>query len=737
MPVRRPPTGLTSPRVQNAELQRFLDQVAQRVSGIDEEIRNQAEAAGTGRVSQAGPIEIPLPVPDASVPELDIPIKPVGFEGLGGFAVAVLSWENPYRFYRNHGQTRIYRSRTNRFDEAAEVGQAEYMVYADTGLDDNTVYYYWIRFESTTQVLGPVSEAVMVRTALTSDLVYNNILDWLETDLDADSNYPDISIDDPAFSIQEIRQLSSVLSLLAAGAASRIILRADRFAIVPTDWDGRGSAKRIPFAVIDGITYLDLAMIRDASIEGAKIRDATINNAKIVDATITGGKIRAQTIIGNLIAAATLRGSHIIANTITAREILLGQGIISGSSGQLRLQLSDASLVLSSHGVRLRYEAGLELTAQGIRVKGSAGIDVGPQGVRIRAGPSLEFDTDENVGVKAGAGIDVDSQGVRIRFGNSLEIDNDDLEVKAGDGLDTDSQGLKVVTGAGIDVNSRGIYLRASTGLEVDAGNNVKVKGGNGIDVDAGGVKVDAGNGIDVDAGGVKVDAGNGIDVDAGGVKVDAGNGIIVDVNGVRIRPADASLTVGAGGISLRKGDGSLVVTSGGVRVGDLQSSNFVAGSRGWRILKNGTAEFDAAAIRGILSADHIDADVRNVTVLYRSTTGFVPTNSRTTATWVLFDRPATDFDFLEFFGQVNGDTNGQAGIGQYPTNKLGTGTSTLAYSEKNYLTIDSGGGSYGADGHHQIWLQSGNNRRLYLRAHNSGVARRRIYGIIGVKRPS
>ena len=41
-----------------------------------------------------------------------------------------------------------------------------------------------------------------------------------------------------------------------------------------------------------------------------------------------------------------------------------------------------------------------------------------------------------------------------------------------------------------------------------------------------------------------------------------------------------------------------------------IQSSDFVTGVSGWRIPKDGQAEFDAAAIRGILSADHIDSDV-------------------------------------------------------------------------------------------------------------------------------
>ena len=48
--------------------------------------------------------------------------------------------------------------------------------------------------------------------------------------------------------------------------------------------------------------------------------------------------------------------------------------------------------------------------------------------------------------------------------------------------------------------------------------------------------------------------------------------------------------------------------------LGDLASTNFTTGAdgTGWRFRADGSAELDAAAIRGTLSAEHIDADVRN-----------------------------------------------------------------------------------------------------------------------------
>ena len=48
-----------------------------------------------------------------------------------------------------------------------------------------------------------------------------------------------------------------------------------------------------------------------------------------------------------------------------------------------------------------------------------------------------------------------------------------------------------------------------------------------------------------------------------------------------------------------------------------IQSANYNPGTAGWLIRKDGSAEFDAAVIRGTLSAEHIDSDVRNAVVLW------------------------------------------------------------------------------------------------------------------------
>ena len=54
--------------------------------------------------------------------------------------------------------------------------------------------------------------------------------------------------------------------------------------------------------------------------------------------------------------------------------------------------------------------------------------------------------------------------------------------------------------------------------------------------------------------------------------------------------------------------------------LGDIQSSNFEAGSVGWRARQNGQAEFDAAFIRGVLSAESIEPAVVSIRVMWLGT---------------------------------------------------------------------------------------------------------------------
>ena len=56
---------------------------------------------------------------------------------------------------------------------------------------------------------------------------------------------------------------------------------------------------------------------------------------------------------------------------------------------------------------------------------------------------------------------------------------------------------------------------------------------------------------------------------------------------------------------------------AGELTIGDIQSSNFVAGTSGWRIRLTGLAEFDAAVIRGELQVDQINPSVASIRTMW------------------------------------------------------------------------------------------------------------------------
>ena len=103
-------------------------------------------------------------VPAPGIPDRAVPPAPVGFQAVGVFGMNTLTWENPYKLYRNHSLTNIYRSGTDNFGQATLISRATGMIYSDPVRGDavdpddpkkGISYYYWITWVSTSNVEGP------------------------------------------------------------------------------------------------------------------------------------------------------------------------------------------------------------------------------------------------------------------------------------------------------------------------------------------------------------------------------------------------------------------------------------------------------------------------------------------------------------------------------------------------------------------------------------------------------
>lgn len=95
-------------------------------------------------------------VPTATPPSLAIPPKPANFTVSGGLANIFLTWDNAREAYSNHAYTAVFRNTADNLANAIEIAQTTSSFnYADLDVHFGTDYYYWIRFVSTANIMGP------------------------------------------------------------------------------------------------------------------------------------------------------------------------------------------------------------------------------------------------------------------------------------------------------------------------------------------------------------------------------------------------------------------------------------------------------------------------------------------------------------------------------------------------------------------------------------------------------
>ena len=108
-----------------------------------------------------------------------------------------------------------------------------------------------------------------------------------------------------------------------------------------------------------------------------------------------------------------------------------------------------------------------------------------------------------------------------------------------------------------------------------------------------------------------------------------------------------------------------------GIVTGDFQSASFQAGMSGWRLKRDGTAEFDAASIRGVLSAEHIDSDVRNWESIWSGNASGASSSATTTISGVTWD-DLKDHHMLAL-GLASNASGGFIGVALLPTSYIRT----------------------------------------------------------------
>ena len=99
------------------------DQFAHRILNLSDEESYRIKLRAVNSVGAGSEtFAIDVTVRDLSLPAYGTPPVPVGLKGVAGFGTVLLTWENPFAHYRNHARTVVYRSASDNFSGATEIG---------------------------------------------------------------------------------------------------------------------------------------------------------------------------------------------------------------------------------------------------------------------------------------------------------------------------------------------------------------------------------------------------------------------------------------------------------------------------------------------------------------------------------------------------------------------------------------------------------------------------------------
>lgn len=94
------------------------------------------------------------PNPGGKPIDFTAPPAPTGFVASGGYGIIFLRWNTPQAMYNNHAYTEIWRNTVDNIGTAIRVGTSIGSSFADP-VGASATYYYWIRFVSEANVIGP------------------------------------------------------------------------------------------------------------------------------------------------------------------------------------------------------------------------------------------------------------------------------------------------------------------------------------------------------------------------------------------------------------------------------------------------------------------------------------------------------------------------------------------------------------------------------------------------------
>ena len=272
-----------------------------------------------------------------------VPPVPVNLTAASAALTVILEWDDPR--YANLSYAEVWRSTTSLLGDAVRIGTTPSFLYADAVGAGSITYYYWVRFVSKKDVVGPYNSLIgtMSATGLVGNVDLGPLI--VEAANLASGAVEESKIKDSAItttkiaagSVEEgkIKDSAITTTKIAAGAVEEGKIK-----------DSAITATKIANLAVGNAAIANAAItnakIGNLAVDSAKIADAAIVNAKIADAAITNAKIGTAEITGAKIAAATIGTANITNGAIT--NALIGDAAITNA------KIGDAQITTAKIG---------------------------------------------------------------------------------------------------------------------------------------------------------------------------------------------------------------------------------------------------------------------------------------------------------------------------------------------------------------------------------------------------
>lgn len=340
--------------------------LGRRGDPMDEAItRGDLVASGLAKLGGAKGKQL-LPVTVANDEARVVPPVPIGFTATGIFGGVTLNWEDPFDAYNIHALTEVWRGESNDPTKRILINSSRGGMFFDRLPDaDAKDYWYWIRYVSEYNRVGAFSLPAKARklgdTGAVMDMISGQI-DEGDLSVAFQDKVADISAS-YVIKLDPTGVYAAGFGLYNEGATSEFAVQVDRFSV-----GAPGAGKRRPFIVQDGVTYIDVAMIREASIQRGQIgaiNFGTITGADGRPVTTVAGKLKAEAIdVESLrVTDANIDGvlkSGAVASNGQPRWMLdkAGGMVLNGSGAGGRMEIRDAVIKVFDSNNRLRVQLG-------------------------------------------------------------------------------------------------------------------------------------------------------------------------------------------------------------------------------------------------------------------------------------------------------------------------------------------------------------------------------------------